>query len=262
MLKAETFLRSEAVEQAFLAVPRHLFLPHLSAQEAYKNENIPTKYSSNGEVISSASHPGVVADILEKLDLALGQRVLEIGAGTGFNAALLANLVGEEGKVVSLEYDGDAAAQAGKNLESAGVENVEVLQADGHFGFETLAPYDRIVMSTSSFDVYPAWFHQLREGGLLGLALRFSSKMATFVIFEKRSDYLISQSGVQAAFMPMRGAAANVVQDEGEDLLHARIEAGETFSRILVYLSATALPQSDKQIVMEREHATFVFQWD
>ena len=166
-LRGEKFLQSKAVEQAFLAVPRHKFLPQLSPEEAYKNENIPTKYSDDGEVISSASHPGVMTEILERLELSSGQKVLEIGAGTGFNAALIADLIGDKGKVVSLDYDSDIVEQARKNLATVGVANVDVFQADGHFGYEAAAPYDIIVMSASSSDVYPAWFNQLKEGGVV-----------------------------------------------------------------------------------------------
>ena len=261
-LKAENSLRSESIEQAFLTVPRHLFLPQLSPDEAYKNENLPTKYSDTGEVISSASHPGVVADILEGLSLSAGQRVMEIGAGTGFNAALIAYLIGEEGTVVSLDYDEDIVEQARKNLESLGVKNVQVHHADGHFGFEALAPYDCIVMSTSSSDVYPAWVNQLKEGGSLGFAVRFYSELGTFVIFEKKYDHLVSRAGARASFMPMRGAVTDTALDEGEKLLRERIEAGKAFSRILVYKTGTGLPKRDQQIVLRRKHATFIFQWD
>ena len=261
-LKTEGFVRSEAVERAFLAVPRHLFLPRLGPDEAYKNENIPTKYSDAGEVISSASHPGIVADILEGLKLSAGQRVLEIGAGTGFNAALIAHLVGEEGMVVSLDYDEDTVEQARKHLESFGVKNVQVHHADGHFGFEALAPYDCIVMSTSSSDVYPAWVEQLREGGSLGFAVRFYSELGTFVIFEKKHDHLVSRAGARASFMPMRGAVTDTPSDEGEKLLRERIEAGKAFDRIFVYKTGADLPKRDQQIVLRRNHATFVFQWD
>ena len=261
-LKAEGFLQSEAVEQTLLSVPRHKFLPHLSLEEAYKNENIPTKYSDEGEVISSASHPGVVVEILERLKLTAGQKVLEIGAGTGFNAALIANLVGNSGKVVSLDFDEDIVEQAKVNLDTVGLKNVDVYQADGHYGFEASAPYDRIVMSTSSSDVYPAWFSQLEEGGLLGLAVRFFPGAGTFVIFEKKADHFESCSGARADFMPMRGAANRSVSGEGEILLRERIEAGKAFDKILIYIAGTTAPKRDKQIVITRTHATFVFQWN
>ncbi len=261
-LKADKSIQSEAVERAFLAVPRHKFLPHLSPEEAYENENIPTKHSIEGEVISSASHPGVVAEILEELKLSSGQKVLEIGAGTGFNAALIAHLVGDKGRVISLDFDGDIVEQAKANLDNAGVTNVDVYRADGHFGFEALAPYDCIVMSTSSNDIYPSWFGQLKEGGLLGLAVRFRAETATFVVFVKKSDHFASYSGAQANFMPMRGATADFISGEGEALLRERIESGKAFNRILVYPSGTHLPQNDRQIALRRKYATFLFQWD
>ncbi len=266
-LKAEGSLRSERVEDAFLAVPRHLFLRHLIPEQVYLDENIPTKHSESGEVISSASQPSVVADILEQLDLQPGQKILEIGAGTGYNAALLAHLVGKEGHVVSLDIDEDIVLGARDNLAHVGVANVRVERADGHYGFEASAPYDRIVMSTSSPDVFPAWVKQLKEGGRLGFAVRFfaEERGGTFVVFEKRKDNLLSCAGANANFMPMRGEVVEKTEgqsDQGEKALHEWIAQGKRFSRILVYPNGTELPAYDNQIVINRVHSALAFQWD
>lgn len=266
-LKADKAISSGQVENAFLQVPRHLFLRHLSTEAAYVNENIPTKHSATGEVISSASQPGVVAEILERLDLEAGQTVLEIGAGTGYNAALLANLVGEKGHVVSLDIDEDIVAGARDNLTHFGVSNVRVERADGHYGFEALAPYDRIVMSTSSSDVYPAWFDQLKEGGRFGFAVLLfeGERDGTFIVFEKQEGHFQSCAGAAVQFMPMRGGTPllpELVDRQGEQTVREWQRQGKRFSRMLIFPAGAALPEDDKQIILKRPNSSFVFQWD
>src|SRR5512146_3300442 len=108
------------VEAAFRAVPRHLFLPDLTPEEAYRDEAIPTKRLQTGQIVSSSSQPSIMAIMLEQLALEPGQRVLEIGAGTGYNAALIAHLVGETGHVVSLDIDQDIVDAAWLHLAATG----------------------------------------------------------------------------------------------------------------------------------------------
>src|SRR5919197_269664 len=105
-------LRDGAVRDAFAATPRHLFLPDLNLDEVYQDAAIPTKRGSRGEPISSSSQPAIMAIMLEQLRVKPGQRVLEIGAGTGYNAALLAHLVDSGGRVVTLDYDEDLCGDA------------------------------------------------------------------------------------------------------------------------------------------------------
>src|SRR3954447_22853894 len=95
-------LHDDAVRAALLHVPRHLFLPDEPLERAYADDAIPTKIA-DGVAISSASQPAIVAVMLEQLALAPGMRVLEIGAGTGYNAALLRTLVGPHGQVTTVD---------------------------------------------------------------------------------------------------------------------------------------------------------------
>src|SRR5271169_2137565 len=125
---------SERVAAALHAVPRHLFLPEQRPEAAYRDEAIVTKRDEAGQPISSSSQPAIMAIMLDQLDLALGQRVLEIGAGTGYNAALMAHIVGPAGAVVSVDIDADLARQARDHLVSAGYPDVTVVAADGAEG--------------------------------------------------------------------------------------------------------------------------------
>jgi protein-L-isoaspartate(D-aspartate) O-methyltransferase len=205
-LKAHGCLRSAAVEAAFLEVPRHTFLPGFPAQLVYTDRSFPTKHRE-GMAISSSSQPAIMAIMLEQLALQRGQRVLEIGAGTGFNAALMAQIVGEDGQVVTMDIDEDLVLSARQHLAAAGLARVEVLCGDGGFGHPAAAPYDRIILTVGAWDIAPAWIEQLSQGGrlVLPLSLRHVQKS---VAFERRDDHLESVSVEDCGFMPLRGAFA------------------------------------------------------
>ena len=113
-LKSMGCIQTPRVEAAFQAVLRHQFIPDTRLEEVYSNRVILTKKDQSGQWISSSSEPAIMAIMLEQLDLEPGQKVLEIGAGTGYNAALMAHIVGETGQVVTIDIDDDLveAAQA------------------------------------------------------------------------------------------------------------------------------------------------------
>ena len=125
---------SDAVAAAMRAVPRHLFLPDLAPPTAYRNEAIVTRRNADGQPTSSSSQPTIMAYMLDQLGVTAGQRVLEIGAGTGYNAALLQQLVGAGGRVVTVDLDADVAREAAAHLAAAGYPEVIVVQADGAAG--------------------------------------------------------------------------------------------------------------------------------
>src|SRR5881409_4429624 len=114
-------IKDSRVEAAFRAIPRHLFLPDVPLAEVYRNEAIPTK-TIDGEAVSSSSQPEIMATMLEQLALEPGLRVLEIGAGTGYNAALMAHVVGEKGAVVTMDFDADLVDDARAHLAAAGLD--------------------------------------------------------------------------------------------------------------------------------------------
>ena len=200
-------VRTERVAEAFRTVPRHLFLPGVEPADAYADEAIVTKRQSDGLPISSSSQPAIMAEMLEQLDVEPGQRVLEIGTGTGYNAALLAYLVGTTGAVTTLDIDPDLVEQGSGQLQAAGVTGVNAACADGVVGWPGGAPYDRIVVTAAAWDVAPAWVGQLADRGRLVLPLSLRGVQLS-VAFEARHDHLASRSIVGCGFMPLRGAAA------------------------------------------------------
>jgi len=136
-----------------------------------------SRSASSGEpiVTSSASAPRVVAWMLEQLHVRPGLRVLEIGTGSGYNAALLRELVGPGGFVASVDIDASLVSEASARLEREGYDDIVVRAGDGYDGLASHAPFDRVVATVGCLDVAPAWLAQLRPRGLCLLPLQHSS---------------------------------------------------------------------------------------
>ncbi len=188
-------------------VPRHVFVPGVDLSEAYADEAIVTRYR-DGWPVSSASQPAMVAAMLEQLRPPEGGSVLEIGAGTGYNAALLSALVGASGRVVSIDIDPEVAEEARGHLAQAGAGNVEVICGDGARGWPGGAPYDGIIVTAGASDLAPAWVSQLAPGGRLVMPLSIRG-VQQCVAFAPSDGHLSSVAVCGCQFMPLTGAMAN-----------------------------------------------------
>jgi protein-L-isoaspartate(D-aspartate) O-methyltransferase len=189
------------VEAALRSVPRHLFLPEVSIASAYSDEALVLKWD-RGAAVSSISQPTMVASMLEMLAVDPGARVLEVGTGSGYNAALLQELAGQEGLVVSVEVDPQLADLARVQLQATGYESIQVHTADGRLGWPGAAPYDRIVVTASSPAPEPSWTDQLRVGGRMVVPLSKELRAVAFAKNEQgRLERLFS---CPAVFIPLR----------------------------------------------------------
>ncbi len=214
-LKSQGNIRSSQVEAAFRAVPRHFFVPNTDIEQVYSDTYILTK-QQNGIPVSSSSQPAVMAIMLEMLAIQPGQRILEIGAGTGYNAALLASIVGKAGSVVTIDIDEDIVAAAHEHLVTAGFSQVQTICGDGGFGYPDGAPYDRVIVTASSSDILPAWREQLKPGGRLVLPFKFTGLTThhwlfadqTLLAFEHAGDHLLCTDTYIGGFIPLRGTFA------------------------------------------------------
>ena len=201
---------SAPVTEALRVVPRHLFLPGLPPEVAYRDDAIVTRRGPDGQPTSSSSQPTIMAIMLDQLGLEPGQRVLEIGAGTGYNAALMKYLVGPSGIVVTVDLDRDVAREAAAHLAAAGYPEVTVAAGDGAEGYPAGAPYDRVIATVGVSDLAPAWLDQLGPGGriVVPLDLRGSQRSIAFERTAEAGGVWLSRSVVPCGFMRMRGSLA------------------------------------------------------
>jgi protein-L-isoaspartate(D-aspartate) O-methyltransferase len=177
-LREQGAVHTDRVDAAVRAVPRHLFVPGVPLHEAYTDDIVRTKHDDDGVAISAASQPRIVALMLEQLEVEPGHRVLEIGAGTGYNAALLAHLVGDHGRVTTIDVDDDIVAGARTALAASGYTNINVVLGDGALGNPDGASFDRVIATVGAWDVPPAWLAQMTPDGRLVVPLRFPVKSA------------------------------------------------------------------------------------
>ncbi len=206
-LRRRQVLSDPRVEAALLSVPRHVFVPGVTLSEAYDDRAIPTRYE-RGVPTSSASQPAIVATMLEQLNPPAEGSVLEIGAGTGYNAALLSVLVGPSGRVVTVDIQREVSDEARGHLSDAGVANVTVVCGDGAAGFPEGAPYDGIIATAGVSDLAPAWIDQLAADGRLVVPLSIGG-VQQCVAFARVGAHLGSVSVCDCGFMPLVGAMAN-----------------------------------------------------
>ncbi|ONK13296.1 methyltransferase, FxLD system [Streptomyces sp. MP131-18] len=216
-------IRTGRIATAFAAVPRHCFIPEVPLEEAYVNDAVTTKRNERGKAISSVSAPWVQARMLELSGLGPGMRALEIGSG-GCNAALIAEVVGEHGEVVSVDIDQEVTDRATKLLAETGYnERVRVLCGDGTYGAGEVAPeegFDAIIVTAQAPDLPPAWFDQLAERGRLVVPL---SLRGTYYVwaFEHEGGHLRSRGRTSCGFVGMQGDnrhGGRTIDLSGEDL--------------------------------------------
>ncbi|MEV0846947.1 methyltransferase, FxLD system [Streptomyces sp. NPDC049954] len=206
---AESRLRTPGIIQAMRSVPRHLFVPDAALADAYADVTVPVKWDDSGQTISCASQPSVVSTMLEQLQPQPGERVLELGAGTGYNAALLAHLVGESGHVTTIDVDEDLVEGARAHLAAASVGNATVVLGDGALGHPDGAPYDKIIATVGAHGIPHAWLDQLAPGGRLLVPQRLRGSVNRSIAYERRGDALVSVSSAMNTFMPLRRGIAD-----------------------------------------------------
>lgn len=214
-------VETEPVAAALSTVPRHVFAPGEPLEKAYAaNSAVVTKRDETGLAISSLSAAHIQAVMLEQAQLEPGMRVLEVGSG-GYNAALIAELVGPTGQVTSVDIDPDIVARAKDCLAAAGYDQVKVVLADAENGVPDRAPFDRVIVTAGAWDLPPAWSDQLTEHGQIVVPFRVRGLTRT-VVFERDGDHLASRDYRLCGFVPMQGIGAHTewrVPLDGEEVV-------------------------------------------
>lgn len=191
-------IKDKSVLAVMAKVPRHLFVGEYQRELAYGDNPLPI---AEGQTISQ---PYVVALMTEALRVKPTDRVLEIGTGSGYQAAVLAELAKE---VYSIEIRKRLADSAGKRLRDLGYRNVAVKHADGYYGWEEHAPFDVIVITAAANHIPPPLIRQLKEGGRLILPLGGTTFFQTLTLATKKGGELKVEEMGSVAFVPMTGEA-------------------------------------------------------
>jgi protein-L-isoaspartate(D-aspartate) O-methyltransferase len=190
-------LQDEDVIRAFSAVPRHQFVPQEYLDMAYEDQALPIGY---GQTISQ---PSLVAHMTEILELKPGQKVLEIGTGSGYQAAILAELGFVD--VYTIEIVPELAENASNLLRALGYSNVTVKQADGYSGWEEYAPFDAIIVTAAPDHLPPPLVEQLAENGRLVIPIGPPGWYQTLWKFIKQDNELIGYNMGGVRFVPFTG---------------------------------------------------------
>jgi len=214
---------SEATQKAYLATPRHQFVRRYrrwgikewsEVNEGNLEEHLATLYSDRALVLfgdddddvpSTISQPSFVLRMLDMLQLERGQKVFELGTGSGWNAGLMGNLVGSEGCVYSLELIPEIAQTAAATIDGLGIKNVKVIEADGGEGYVAGAPYDRAIFSAGAYDLPQPFFEQIKEGGLLLIVIKSEGGGDTLFLLRKEHEHFQSIEALPCGFVQMRG---------------------------------------------------------
>jgi protein-L-isoaspartate(D-aspartate) O-methyltransferase len=183
-----------AILSAMRTVPRHRFVPDIYLEQAYADHPLPIGY---GQTISQ---PYIVALMTEVLDVTSGDRVLEVGTGSGYQAAVLAEL---GVKTYTVEIIPELAMQASDLLQALGYESVEVRNADGYFGWEEQAPFDAIIVTAAPDHLPQPLADQLEEGGTLVIPIGPQGSFQTLWQFTKEDGELSATNLGAVRFVPL-----------------------------------------------------------
>ncbi len=200
-LERTRVLRDPRITAALRAVDRHRFVPTIVPEEAYEDKALAIK-ERNGAVISSISQPSMIVHMLALLDVRPGDQVLEIGTGSGYNAALLAQLAGT-GSVVSVEIERDLIEHARAALDEQGCQRVALVHAEDLAQMQRV--FDRIIVTARSNDIEPDWWRLLAPGGRIVVPLDIGYGGERAIGFVREGDRLHSVGSYACAFVELRG---------------------------------------------------------
>ena len=193
-----SIIKDKKVIDAFKKVPREYFIRDGYETEAYGDYPLPI---GMGQTISQ---PTTVMIMTEALEVKKGQKILEVGAGSGYQAAILSKLVGKKGKIITTEFIPELAEFAAYNLKKAKIKNVEVIHYDGSQGYEKEMPYDRIIVTAACPGIPKPLIEQLKDQGIIiaPVGSFFGQDMVKGV---KKKGKLETENLGSFVFVPLKG---------------------------------------------------------
>lgn len=214
---------SETTQKAYLATPRHLFVRRFrewgtkdwrEVNEDNLEEHLAKLYTDRSlilfgdddeDIASTISQPSFVLRMLDMLQIEPGHKVLELGAGSGWNAALMGYLVGSEGRVYSLEIISEVAQMAARTIEQLDIQNVHIIEADGGEGYAAETPYNRAIFTAGAYDLPHHFFEQMKDDSLLLIIIKNEGGGDNLFLLRKRDDHFESIESMQCGFVQMKG---------------------------------------------------------
>lgn len=188
----------KSVLDAMLAIPRHLFVPAQFLSEAYANYPLPLPDQQ------TISQPYTVAIMLQALELKKGDKVLEVGTGSGWCAALIAHITGPKGMIYTTEIVPELITFAQQNIKKLKIKNLKIIKTDGSKGYKPAAPYDAIIVTAACPQIPKPLIHQLKENGIIVAPIGpwFGQKM---IKAKKVKGKLIKENLGYFMFVPLKG---------------------------------------------------------
>jgi protein-L-isoaspartate(D-aspartate) O-methyltransferase len=214
---------SDATQRAYFATPRHLFVPRYRVWGSHswhevRNDNLAehlaTLYNDRPLILfgddddtipSTISQPSFVLRMLDMLQIQPGHTIFELGAGSGWNAALLGQLVGSGGHVYSLEIIPEVARTAAETIVLLGIQNVSIINADAGEGYSSGAPYDRAIFTAGTYDLPLHFYDQLKDGGLLLIVIKNEGGGDNLFLLRKHNDHFESLESQPCGFVQLTG---------------------------------------------------------
>jgi protein-L-isoaspartate(D-aspartate) O-methyltransferase len=196
-LKNEGYIKSKNIELAFQKTPRENFIRKKDHHSAYDDNPLSIGFNQ------TISAPHMVAIICEELNLKKDQKILEIGSGSGYHAAIVSNIIGKKGKIFSIERIPALADFAKKNIRKTGIDNVEIIQGDGSLGLIKESPYDRIYITCAAPNIPKNLIKQLKDPGKLIVPV--GKIFCILKSLEKSNGREIISNLGNCAFVPMIG---------------------------------------------------------
>ena len=198
-LKKYGYIRTKEVEKGFLEVDRGIFLPDDRKQFAYEDHPLEIGFEQ------TISAPHMVAMMCELLELKKGQKVLEIGAGTGYHATMIASIIGKNGSVYTIENIPELAEIAAENIKTAGYEDrIQVIVGDGSLGYEEEGPYDSILVTCAAPQISDPLKKQLKDPGNIVIPIG-SLYLQKLYRFKRNGENWKREAHGDVLFVPMRG---------------------------------------------------------
>jgi len=199
-LKKRGYLNKPEVIAAVSNVPRHVFVPQPQRLLSYADQPLPIGHNQ------TISAPHMVSLMAEKLELKKGQKVLEVGGGSGYHAAIIGTIIGKKGQVYSVEIIPELVKSARKAIDEVGLsDTVSIILGDGSVGYPDKAPYDRIFVACAAPNLPPPLLEQLKEGGKMLIPVDNGMGYQDLLLYIKQDGELVRRNEGGCVFVPLVG---------------------------------------------------------